>query len=196
MTTTTELDVQAFLAHLAPGYDPVYAHEYYLRTRKLKGRRPGLGKPPSGFVRTVTSKAGKPPVKKPKVHPKSAPPKSVAELQRIAAVRVAQLQVKIRTLEAKLRELVAREKATRTRRISAHKKTQHRSSSAASKAKAHQHYLVSRAAGHHKKAANLNKNLKGQIAHVQHLIHQIHEQIAAVIAKVRAEVNAALKRHP
>jgi hypothetical protein len=33
---------KSFLAH---AYDPVKAHEYYLRTRKLKGRTPGEGRP-------------------------------------------------------------------------------------------------------------------------------------------------------
>lgn len=32
---------KSFLAH---AYDPVKAHEYYLRTRKLKGRKPGEGR--------------------------------------------------------------------------------------------------------------------------------------------------------
>lgn len=32
---------EAFLAH---AYDPVKAHEYYERTKKLKGRKPGSGK--------------------------------------------------------------------------------------------------------------------------------------------------------
>lgn len=31
-------DVDAFIMHAASNYDPVKAHEYYMRTRKLKGR--------------------------------------------------------------------------------------------------------------------------------------------------------------
>lgn len=41
MRTPTEFEIQRLLAH---AYDPVKAHEYYLRTRKLKGRNKGLDK--------------------------------------------------------------------------------------------------------------------------------------------------------
>jgi len=34
------------LQHAAPGYDPAKAHEYYLRTRKLKGRQRGSSDDP------------------------------------------------------------------------------------------------------------------------------------------------------
>lgn len=36
--TPSKDEVDAFIAHAAKGYDPVKAHEYYMRTRKLKGR--------------------------------------------------------------------------------------------------------------------------------------------------------------
>jgi len=36
------------LMHAKAPYDPKKAHEYYLRTRKLKGRKPGKGQPPPG----------------------------------------------------------------------------------------------------------------------------------------------------
>jgi hypothetical protein len=36
------------LRHLAPGYDPQKAHDYYVRTRKLKGRQPGAAPQTSG----------------------------------------------------------------------------------------------------------------------------------------------------
>jgi len=38
LRTPTDLEREA-LVHLAPGYDPAKAHEYYLRTRELKGRK-------------------------------------------------------------------------------------------------------------------------------------------------------------
>lgn len=55
MRTPTEYEIEALFAHItsrkpsktlrhyAADYDPKAAHEYYLRTRKLKGRRPGRG---------------------------------------------------------------------------------------------------------------------------------------------------------
>lgn len=41
MRTPTEFELQRLLKH---AYDPVKAHEYYLRTRKLKGRKKGSSK--------------------------------------------------------------------------------------------------------------------------------------------------------
>lgn len=35
------------LSHADPNYDPRKRREYYLRTRQLKGREPGAGRPPS-----------------------------------------------------------------------------------------------------------------------------------------------------
>jgi|tagenome__1003787_1003787.scaffolds.fasta_scaffold20916651_1 hypothetical protein len=47
LRTPTDLE-QDSLVHL---YDPLQAHEYYLRTRKLKGRQKGSGEQPSGFAK-------------------------------------------------------------------------------------------------------------------------------------------------
>lgn len=50
MKAPTDTQLEAALRH---EYDPVKAHEYYMRTRKLKGRRPGNGDAPTtGRTRT------------------------------------------------------------------------------------------------------------------------------------------------
>ena len=41
MRTPTDFEIQRLLAH---AYDPVKAHEYYIKNRKLKGRKAGLQK--------------------------------------------------------------------------------------------------------------------------------------------------------
>lgn len=43
MKPPTELE----LKHLMGAYDPIKAHEYYVRTRKLKGRKPGQSTSPN-----------------------------------------------------------------------------------------------------------------------------------------------------
>lgn len=47
----------AKLQHYVQDYNPVYAHEYYLRTRHLKGRAPKLAAPPK--VKTSTTAPSK-----------------------------------------------------------------------------------------------------------------------------------------
>jgi hypothetical protein len=59
MKTPTETQLEATLQHL---YDPQQAHEYYMRTRELKGRRPGNGvtKPTGGTrTRSVAPRTGR-----------------------------------------------------------------------------------------------------------------------------------------
>jgi hypothetical protein len=51
MKTPTEHEIEQ-LMHF---YDPVKAHEYYIRTRKLKGRKTGLGDIAKGVTKTSSS---------------------------------------------------------------------------------------------------------------------------------------------
>ena len=84
MQTPTEFELQ----HLAI-YDPVRAHEYYLRTRKLKGRQRGPGEQPEGFAKANARRH------------ELAKPRQRRELQ----ARVRSLEGKLRKLEAKIREM-------------------------------------------------------------------------------------------
>lgn len=78
MRTPSEFELQQLMHR----YDPVYARQYYLRTRKLKGRKKGSGdRPVSGFEKGA---------------------------KKIGAARAKQrkaLQAQIQNLEAKLRNL-------------------------------------------------------------------------------------------
>lgn len=88
MRTPTEYDIQQLL-HAAIGYDPAKAHEYYLRTRKLKGRRTGAGEQPAGFAKANAKRHD------------SAKAKQKQEL----AARIQSLSKKLSQLEAKIREM-------------------------------------------------------------------------------------------
>jgi hypothetical protein len=44
---SVQVPINTELRHLAPGYDPAKAHEYYERTKKLKGRQRGSDQPPA-----------------------------------------------------------------------------------------------------------------------------------------------------
>lgn len=93
MRTPTEVELQ----HFSAGYDPVKAREYYLRTRKLKGRKKGSSTAPSGRdPRTGLSK---------EQIQKNARAKQRKELSE----RIARLDGKLKQLEAKIREMEHKE---------------------------------------------------------------------------------------
>jgi hypothetical protein len=99
------------LMHANAPYDPKKAHEYYLRTRKLKGRKKAPSKPPklgglgsrSAFVRTT------PPVKK-TTQISELSPQQKRELQVVARARVQKAQQKLNELNKKLKDQLAEAK--------------------------------------------------------------------------------------
>lgn len=89
-----------FLQHFQPPYDPVKAHEYYLRTRQLKGRQAGLhpataaGK---GAAKAVLTKAGT----------KAAPkPKTPEQHRKEVEAKVKALKTELQRLHSILRRLI------------------------------------------------------------------------------------------
>jgi hypothetical protein len=110
MRTPTELELQHALASF---YDPVKAHEYYERTKKLKGRKRGstltpvgkrTGKQPEGFKRANARRH------------EVAKPKQRREL----AARIQSLSRKLQKLEARIREMEHKE-ASENRKSTAKK---------------------------------------------------------------------------
>jgi len=90
------------LIHEAP-YDPNKAREYYLRTRKLKGRKAGAGDPqPSG-----RSGSAKPTGAKRTAKPKKTP----AQKRKEAEAQVANLKKRLARLKDVLADLVKAAKA-------------------------------------------------------------------------------------
>lgn len=91
------------LMHGVAPYDPVKAREYYLRNRKLKGRKKGVGRPPKGippgasnsFTVKVDGKAYK------------LSPKQLAEQKAYAAKRVMGIKKKLTLLNAELKKKMA-----------------------------------------------------------------------------------------
>jgi chromosome segregation ATPase len=68
-------------------YDPVKAHEYYERTKKLKGRQPGEGKKSPPIQRAPTAHVSG---------------KSLSSAEHAAQARVTRLKAKVSTLESAL----------------------------------------------------------------------------------------------
>lgn len=96
-------------------YDPSKAHDYYMRTRVLKGRTPAVQKTPVGRSKgTPASTVGARPGVKVAPNVKVVPKKTAAELEkeRVALkAHVAALQVRLVALKKVLAQLVKEAKA-------------------------------------------------------------------------------------
>jgi hypothetical protein len=94
------------LMHANAPYDPRKAHEYYLRTRKLKGRKPGAAQP------TAPSTGGAKviPIRKKHTQVEQLTPQQLNEQRQYAAARVQQIQEKLSKLNAALKKKMAEAK--------------------------------------------------------------------------------------
>lgn len=88
MKTPTEYDIEKLMHR----YDPVRAHEYYMRTRRLKGRRRGSGRDPrAGRTRRQISRSAR------------------ARQRRELATRIQNLERKLRQLDRQIMVQMAAE---------------------------------------------------------------------------------------
>ena len=107
MTTLPEFDLEKILKHADGLYDPVKAHEYYMRTRKLKGRTKSSNHTtnvnrgshetisPTYMVKTGTNKTTK------------LTAQQLEEQRVYAAARVQSIKKKLADLNRKLKEKIA-----------------------------------------------------------------------------------------
>lgn len=114
------MDINEPLQHYAsPYYDPVKAHEYYMRTRELKGRRSTTKLNDGGkkvWAYTKNEISGK---KKEKVKEEQEKRKQkIAELRAKAKVTREQISAKLKELNAQLTE----ESSSRRSRVDSRKK--------------------------------------------------------------------------
>jgi chromosome segregation ATPase len=100
------------LMHANAPYDPKKAHDYYLRTRKLKGRKPGTAQPPKMGGLGARSSLAKAARSQPKKHTQISDlsPQQKRELQVVARARVESAQKKLSELNKKLKDKLAEAK--------------------------------------------------------------------------------------
>jgi uncharacterized protein YPO0396 len=105
------------LAEYYDAYDKQKAHEYYLRTRKLKGRKKGTAKPSLHSIRPGShAKAG--------IGRKASQmSKSPAQLRSEAQARVGAIKARIAKLEAALKALLKESGSSKTKSKTADTKT-------------------------------------------------------------------------
>jgi hypothetical protein len=197
MQTPTEFQLSQ-LMHL---YDPQQAHEYYIRTRKLKGRKKGQQPPPQGDT-----------------HQKQQPPPPHRRPKGFLAPREEQkvkLKANIQTLELKLHnleELIRKKEAilAKDQQQAKSKATQntkakgHKPQSKADKAKAAKKYRQSHkqslknkakaaaskgghgSKGAHTKGAKSSKSNTQSIAQLKALATRVKGQLAIAKQKLAA----------
>lgn len=148
------------LAHAAE-YDPRKRREYYLRTRRLKGRQTGSKVTPAGSPGRVV------------------PPSNAARLKQARAQRIAELKARLERLEAVLDALMQQVKA---KREGSAKGTSPTKSSSSTSSGGSDRKLTAKqkreAAERSKKYREENKEQKSETA----------EQIEAKIANVRQKI--------
>ena len=180
------------LMHDRAPYDPVKAHEYYIRTRHLKGRRKGRQLPsaPSrgdskNSTYTVRLRNGKTVVL---TH------QQLVEQQAYAAKRVGEIKARLNELGAKLRKMIADAKA----RESKHKKppTAADKRKAAQEAKQyrrkHRQKLSDKAKADRKKKPATHHDT---VSELEHKIKQVKGRLQAAVAIQRALFTAKENVH-
>lgn len=171
------------LLHGMERYDPQKAHEYYLRTRQLKGKHPGGAQVIPLHGRTKTGAVVLTP------HHKSA-----KQLQNEAKVRTAALHQRLDRLKSVLALLVkqakersgvkvsdSRSPAQRQKEAKGKSPHEHTHQTAAEKRKAHEDYLK-------------NKAKHPTKTKTDHQLHMQIKEVEAKIAKVRAELQTAIEQ--
>lgn len=171
-------------------YDPVKAHEYYLRTRQLKGRRKAQSvlsthtpRAPRSTTYTVRTPSGK---------TVRVTKQQLDEQKAYAAKRVGEIKQKLQELGAKLRKMKseAQKKEAASKREAKKKPTAAEKSKAAKESekyrKEHKQELKNKA----KKTTKKESAPKDPVAELEHRVAEIKGRLSAAVAKQRALVSA------
>lgn len=176
------------LMHGSAPYDPVKAHEYYLRTRQLKGRRKAssvVSKPVSRPRKsttptyTISLKSGKKVVL---TH------QQLVEQQAYAAKRVSEIKSRLADLGTKLKSMMAdaEKKPSASERVKAARKSrQYRQS--------HKQQLATKAK-HRRQRSSTTK--KDQVTELQGKIKEIKGRLKAAVEVQRALATATKNISP
>lgn len=192
MKTPTELE----LMHLMGAYDPIKAHEYYLRTRKLTGRKPGQGASPNSETGTGSTKDPRSGKTRDQIH-QNAKARQKKELsERIDALtkKVARLEARIKEMEHKDASDDRKSKAKKERSA----KERDKPKTAAEKAEAsresekyrdkHKQELKSKAKGKSGGGSSTGKGpaKKRSVSELKNLVAKAKGQIAVAKQKLAA----------
>jgi hypothetical protein len=165
---------ESLLTHNVP-YDPVKAHEYYLRTRHLKGRKKGQAQAPvaseSHPSYTVKLHNGK------VIHLSE---KQLAEQRAYAAKRVNEIKARLAELGSKLRKMMseAKKKSSESKQKVEKKPTAAEKSKAARESKEYRQRHKAKLAAKRKTA---HPSKTDSVAELEHKITKIKGRLNAAV---------------
>lgn len=169
------------LMHGKAPYDPVKAHEYYIRTRQLKGRKKGsstfLVSKPSGKTVTLTTR-------------------ELAEQRAYAAKRINDIKLKLAELNSKLAVALreARDKKAKSEREAKKPPTAAEKAEAARESKKYRAKNRQKIANTRKSAARKEKSKESDpVEALQTKIGEIKKRLSAAVAIQRALTGAIRK---
>jgi hypothetical protein len=176
-----ELPDGTILMHGRAPYDPVKAHQYYLRTRELKGRKKGSNaftvKLPSGKTTTLTAR-------------------QLTEQRVYAAKRVNDIKLKLVELGNKLKQAMseARQQEAKSAREARKPETAAEKSKAAREAKQYRAKNQQKLATKRKAAAKTKTvPKKDSVAQLQTKINDIKKRLSTAVSIQRALAGATKK---
>lgn len=167
------------LKHRAP-YDPVKAHEYYIRTRELKGRKKAA---PRFTVRKSTGTV-------------ELTGKELAEQRAYAAKRVSEIKNRLAELSNELNKLrsEAREKKAESEREAKKAPTAAEKSEAARESKqyreSHRQSLSTKRKGGSSGSTTRSKSTRDPVATLERTIREVKTRLTAAVAIQRALAGA------
>jgi hypothetical protein len=180
------------LMHGKVPYDPVKAHEYYIRTRQLKGREKGrsspVGRPSISRSPTFTVKTGRGNVR--------LTGRQLAEQKAYAAKRVNDIKNRLSELNVKLRKAMAaaETKKDKTKRESKKAPTAAEKSKAARESEQyrekHKTKLATKRKATSGKTSAKSKSEADPVAELENKINQVKTRLTAAVAKQRALASA------
>jgi len=184
------------LMHGEAPYDPRKAHEYYLRTRHLKGRKKAAPQFPTG-------KQGRPKATSFTVKTANGAvklnPKQYAEQKAYAAARVASIGAKLQKLEEELRKKMSEARKSERKSKQAATKAAKPDTAAEKSAKAreskqyrdkHKTELKTKAKQAEKKAAPAKKHDLNTVDGLKSAISDVKKSLHAAIERQRALASA------
>jgi chaperonin cofactor prefoldin len=183
------VQTEEFINNLFHDYDSLKRHEYYLKTRELKGRHPGV-QPDLHFVRTSAKVLAPQKSSHHKLIPAHhKPTQTPAQRKRAVAAKLVALNERLKHLREVLKELVKAAKGRSGAKTSVDTPKHHREHSKLSPKQ--------KAAAAKRSKAYYQKH-KGtpdaQIKVVQEKIKKIQEKIAELRAKLESSHKSAHKK--
>lgn len=171
------------LMHAGAPYDPVKAHEYYVRTRKLKGRMGSAPRASTGSARTGPGTGST------KARQPAKDNKKLAKQRSDAAVRVAVLKKKLSQLNHALKERMA--EAEKADREAKKPKSASEKADAARESKKYRdknkQQLKTKAKQANDKKPDAKKSGGGDsVTELKTTIQRVQRSLAAAVAKQRA----------